>query len=162
MPLVKCPDCGTDVSDRAPTCLKCGAPRPADAPPFAVSSNGRNTHPLTWAVLAVILGVMLYFWAESNRSNRLPPLPVNVQFRKSLLGARAGYVLIVRNTSDSPLPIAATLTHPSINDSRTFSLYIPARSFTDVGKLNSGWTTQSGDQITLANNSFKPWSGSIP
>ena len=26
MPLIKCPDCGTEISDQAPTCLKCGKP----------------------------------------------------------------------------------------------------------------------------------------
>lgn len=26
MPLISCPDCGSSVSDRAPACLKCGAP----------------------------------------------------------------------------------------------------------------------------------------
>lgn len=26
MSLITCPDCGTEVSDRAPSCLKCGAP----------------------------------------------------------------------------------------------------------------------------------------
>lgn len=26
MPLINCPDCNTEVSDRAPACLKCGAP----------------------------------------------------------------------------------------------------------------------------------------
>ena len=26
MALISCPDCGTQVSDRAPTCPKCGAP----------------------------------------------------------------------------------------------------------------------------------------
>ena len=26
MPLITCPDCGREVSDRAPTCPQCGAP----------------------------------------------------------------------------------------------------------------------------------------
>lgn len=26
MPLIPCPDCGTEVSDRAPACVRCGAP----------------------------------------------------------------------------------------------------------------------------------------
>ena len=26
MPLIQCPDCGTDISDAAPSCVKCGRP----------------------------------------------------------------------------------------------------------------------------------------
>jgi hypothetical protein len=36
MALVKCPDCGHDISDRAPACVNCGAPMAAPAPPVEV------------------------------------------------------------------------------------------------------------------------------
>ena len=35
MPLISCPDCGTEVSDRAPACPRCGAPIAAPAAPAA-------------------------------------------------------------------------------------------------------------------------------
>jgi hypothetical protein len=160
MPLVKCPDCGTDVSDRAPTCPKCGAPRPADAPPLAVASKGRKTHPATWVVLAVLVVAALYYSARWNREMALPVMPVVVQFRHALVGG--GYVLEVQNTSERPLQLAATLTHPAINDSKRFDLFIQPHGHQDVSKLNAGWSTQSGDRVTLENSNFKPWSGSIP
>lgn len=33
MGLVKCPDCGKEVSDKAPACIHCGRPKPGDRPP---------------------------------------------------------------------------------------------------------------------------------
>ncbi len=32
MGLVNCPDCGNKVSDKAPACIHCGRPHPAEAP----------------------------------------------------------------------------------------------------------------------------------
>ncbi|HEY0014293.1 MAG TPA: hypothetical protein VGB79_15730 [Allosphingosinicella sp.] len=44
MALIKCEDCGRDVSDRAPACINCGAPIAAAAEagdaPAKVSTNG--------------------------------------------------------------------------------------------------------------------------
>ena len=94
--------------------------------------------------------------------SELPPLPVNVKFRPSLLGPRAGYVLVIENTSSSPLPVIANLTHTSVNDGRRYDLYIPAGSQTDISKLVNGWTTEHGDRVTLENANYKPWSGSVP
>jgi uncharacterized membrane protein YvbJ len=39
MALIKCPECGTEVSDRAATCVKCGCPisKPADSPTLSSS-----------------------------------------------------------------------------------------------------------------------------
>jgi hypothetical protein len=159
MALVKCPDCSTDVSDRAPTCPKCGAPRPADAPPLALSAKGRKTHPVTLVVSALIIGAIFYYSWQWNRVGALPTMPVEVKFRHAVLGS--GFVLIVQNTSDKPLPLMASLTHPAINDSKRFDLFVGPRGHTDVSRFD-GWITQSGDRITLENSNFKPWNGSIP
>jgi hypothetical protein len=75
-----------------------------------------------WAVailLIPLLGVMAW---KSHREARLPPLPVNVKYRHALLGQ--GYVLVLRNTSGQSLQLMASLTHPSINDTRRFDVYI--------------------------------------
>lgn len=92
-------------------------------------------------------------------TRRSRTMPVAVQFRHALLGP--GYVLILRNNSVQPLQLMASLTHPAINDTRSFDVYIPANGSTDIGKLN-GWITQSGDRITLKNSHYQPWNGSIP
>jgi hypothetical protein len=108
-----------------------------------------------WAVAIALLGYLGYQTHEAN----LPKLPVAVQFRRALLAP--GYVLILRNSSGQPLQVMASLTHPAINDTRSFDVYIAANGSTDIGKLN-GWITQSGDRITLKNSHYQPWSGSIP
>lgn len=128
----------------------CSAPPPAPAP-----ARRRKTHPAVWAVAIALIGYLGYQAYEEN----LPKLPVNVQFRHALLGP--GYVLILRNTSGQPLQVMASLTHPAINDTRSFDVYIPPNGSTDIGKLN-GWITQSGDNITLKNSKYQPWNGSIP
>lgn len=41
MALVKCPDCGTEISDQAPACVKCGRPRGiADQPRTVKARSG--------------------------------------------------------------------------------------------------------------------------
>jgi len=42
MALIKCPDCGHEVSDRAPTCPNCGAPIAAQPPTRATSAQVRE------------------------------------------------------------------------------------------------------------------------
>jgi hypothetical protein len=80
MPLVKCPDCGNEVSDRAPSCPKCGAPIGARqaVPPSAqpVPPPKKKTSILTWGcltliVLAVIGGVL----SKTTGGNPQPAAP---------------------------------------------------------------------------------------
>jgi hypothetical protein len=152
MALVNCAECGGGLSDQAIACPKCGAP----------VNRPRKTHPVTWAILAALVAVGVVYQVQADREAKLPPLPVNVRFRPSLLGPRAGYVLVIENTSGSPLPLIANLTHTAVNDGRRYDLYIPARSTTDISKLVNGWTTEHGDRVTLENANYKPWSGSVP
>lgn len=50
MPLLRCPDCGKDLSDKAPACIHCGRPNiPAKAPP--------PTPPKRLAPLSALLGL---------------------------------------------------------------------------------------------------------
>lgn len=41
MGLTTCPNCGKDISDRAPTCLSCGRPMPAPQAGLASKPPGR-------------------------------------------------------------------------------------------------------------------------
>jgi hypothetical protein len=64
MPLIPCPDCGTEVSDRAPACPKCGRPiapplMPPPAPAQVVVTQApppkKKTSPAAWGCLVLIL-----------------------------------------------------------------------------------------------------------
>lgn len=49
MALIKCPDCGKEISDSTPSCPNCGKPKP----------GGKKTSPLAWVVLIIfIIGFM--------------------------------------------------------------------------------------------------------
>jgi hypothetical protein len=148
---------GTSVSARVSACPKCGALRAVGAvPPAAAASiQRRKTYSAVWAVAILLLGYLEYLGYVTN----LPKLPAAVQFRRALLGP--GHVLILRNSSRQPLQVMASLTHPAINDTRNFDVYIAANGSTDIDKLN-GWITQSGDHITLKSSHYQPWNGSIP
>ena len=64
MALINCPDCGTEISDTAPTCVKCGRPKPVSA------SKKRQTHPITWLVLLVIIVVVAYQFFISKETKQ--------------------------------------------------------------------------------------------
>ena len=44
MALIKCPECGGQVSDKAPACIHCGCPLPSNtaSKKFYVNINGRS------------------------------------------------------------------------------------------------------------------------
>ena len=165
MPLVKFPEGANQVSDRAPASPKCGAPRAAvpsaEATPSAPPqpTQRRNTHPVTWAVAAILLPIVGWDLWQSGREAKLPPMPVNVKFRPAASGP--GFVLAFENTSSRPLSLVARLEHPAIRDRKKFGLYVGPKSHVDVDRV-SGWTAQSGDRVTLENSNFKTWSGLIP
>jgi hypothetical protein len=153
MAMGTCMECGSQVSEHANTCPKCGTPL----------TYGRR-HPWRFAaavVITILVGVIGLRVVEANRISKLPRLPVEVKFRPSLLGPRAGYVVLIQNTSDQALPIMATLKHSEVNDGKRFDLYVPAQSQSDIGRL-SGWIAERGDQIALQNSGYQPWHGSIP
>ena len=165
MPLVKFPEGVNQVSDRAPASPECGAPRSAvpsaqatpSAPPQP--TQRRKTHPLTWAVAAILIPILGWDMWQSGREAKLPPMPVIVKFRPAVL--EPGFVLMLENTSSKPLSLVARLEHPAIRDRKKFGLYVGPRSHVDVERV-SGWIAQSGDRVTLENSNFKSWTGLIP
>jgi hypothetical protein len=161
MALIKCAECHKEVSDQALACPNCGAPsakatRPAVTNPTTAK---RRTHPVTWVVLAAIVVAGTWYTLQQQRVASLPPLPVKVQFRPALTGP--GLVLMVTNDSNRYLSLAATLTNPSLHREQTFRLDAAPHREVSVGH-HEGWTLSSGDQITIANNDYQPWKGSIP
>jgi hypothetical protein len=159
MALVKCVECGTEVSDKAPACPKCGAPQAtvAAAPPAV--KTPRKTSPVTWAVFFALIGGIFWYSLQSKHEASLPPLPVAVNYRPALIGQ--GLVFMFENKSDGPVSFVATLQHPALNTEKRVEVYVPARGTTKLGS-SDGWIGQTGDRITLANANFQTWSGSIP
>ena len=58
MALLRCPECGREVSSRAPACPSCGYPLQGDAP---LSQGGKNAlqSPHVWGSVALVLGAWL-------------------------------------------------------------------------------------------------------
>lgn len=80
--LIKCADCGAEVSPRAKTCPKCGAP---------VRRRGRRT-------AIVVFGVLLLFWAATQIAER---------GRGSSVGSGGGGgVAAVSSSSEPPVEIS--------------------------------------------------------
>lgn len=87
MALIKCEDCGKEISDKAPTCPQCGAPQEATVQPIAepqkeaesnkntAKGNGKtNKNPyLKWIVLIVVmLALSLPFHYVPSRMTMFP------------------------------------------------------------------------------------------
>lgn len=78
MALIKCTECGTEVSDKASTCVKCGAPvqRPVatTAPAVNTSSVLKQTLP-AWQVVAGLLLCLGMFWFFASLKPNEEPRP---------------------------------------------------------------------------------------
>jgi hypothetical protein len=155
MALTLCSECKTQISERAPTCPKCGAPQ-------ALPVQGRKqrkTHPVTWVVFFALVGFLGWKEYQSVHESSLPTLPLKAEYRKALLGP--GFVVQLQNTSTAAIPVVASLQHSSVNDLRRFDLYVPPGGSVEIGRLQ-GWIGEPGDRITLENSNYQTWSGSIP
>jgi hypothetical protein len=68
MALINCPDCGTEVSDAAPACPKCGRPIALAAQPVhARDRSERSRSPATFTItlssfVLIVLGIAVAVW----------------------------------------------------------------------------------------------------
>lgn len=127
---------------------------PTSTPPKKETSWG------TWLTALFLAGAAIwYFQSPLYKNQYKPEMPVKVGFRPSITGP--GLVLRVENSSDRHLSILATLTNPSINDSRNFRLDVPPGGTSETG-YREGWRLASGDRIVLTHDDYRNWQGSIP
>ena len=76
MALIKCPDCGQEISDQAPSCIKCGRPflkTPSAPPVFTVSRSKpppkkKSSSLIGWIVI-LALGWIAYEFVASSYSD---------------------------------------------------------------------------------------------
>lgn len=68
MALIQCPDCGNNISDRAPSCIHCGRPQfESTAPPPAepaqtIEATGKDAKVMTLvAFFMIVIGFFLMF-----------------------------------------------------------------------------------------------------
>lgn len=84
MPLIECPKCRKQISDKVLRCPQCGAPRLSIASP-SPRSPGLSEKPrkrtgiriFSLLLLAIIIGVSYWFWRAST-SNRAAPLSAGI------------------------------------------------------------------------------------
>ncbi|MEQ1934886.1 MAG: hypothetical protein ABL962_13585 [Fimbriimonadaceae bacterium] len=158
MALLKCGECGKEISDQAASCPGCGAPTTKLAPPPA--KEKRKTSPIAWAAaIAIIVGLLWYSQSREYKEQSLPTLPIDVKFREAMLGP--GMVLQVQNKSGTPLMVVVSLKNPTTQQEKSFRLDITSNGNGEIGH-QEGWVLASGDQIQISNASFKSWQGSIP
>lgn len=160
MALVECAECHAQISDKAATCPHCGAPvGSSTVPGAAVKPSKKKTHPVTWAVFALLILGAIWFFPKMQREANLPPLPIKVQYREALMGP--GLVLKVTNTSNRHLSLLAILKNPSVNQEKTYRLDVAPNGTAEVGHLE-GWALASGDRMRITHNDYQPWEGNIP
>lgn len=156
MALVKCSECGKEVSSQAAACIGCGHPLSNMAD--NTHSPKRKTSKLAWAVLVLL--VLAGFWFTQSREfkeSSLPILPLEVATRAAMMGS--GEVLMLKNTSNSSLIALVTLKNPTTKEEKSFQVDIPAGEKSEIGHME-GWTVAAGDEITIFNESFQTWNGS--
>lgn len=82
MALVKCPDCGTEVSDRAPSCPKCGRPIAAGPAAPAAAPPKKKTSWLAWGCLTIVVLAVLGGIINRMTGVDKPPAPPSAEEQK--------------------------------------------------------------------------------
>jgi hypothetical protein len=64
------------------------------------------------------------------------------------------------NQSDRPLSVAATIANPATNLQKVYQIDTAPHGSKSIG-ASEGWIGQAGDTVTLVNNNYQHWSGSL-
>lgn len=95
MALIKCPECGSEVSDRAQACPRCGRPLNPYAAPFVQAQAPRAPVPATTGrvLLAIVLGFItlgyLVPWCIAfarHHNKQVPIFLINLLLGWTLIG----------------------------------------------------------------------------
>jgi hypothetical protein len=89
-----------------------------------------------------------------------PELPIEVQYRKSMLGK--GYVVILNNTLNNPISVNVTLRAAAQNKQKKSGLIgLEASSNVSIGWME-GWEFKPGDAITISHDDYQTDTVKIP
>jgi len=159
MALIQCPECKTEVSEKAGKCPKCGHPINA----VSIKKVGKVFGAIIGGVLMAIggLAVIGVGWKYFHKPAPVakPVLPIEVKYRKALLSN--GLVAIFKNKTNEEITVLATFTNPKINVSKSFKLDLGSFSTVEFGHLQ-GWDFDDGDLITLENNEYAVFKTTLP
>lgn len=72
MPLISCPDCEREVSDRAPTCPSCGCPL-VDEPPQVIEQTSKS---IKGVILVGVMMAMAGFLATTAQNDDVARLGI--------------------------------------------------------------------------------------
>jgi len=80
MALIECPECKYQISDKAPNCPKCGAPKISRSSPSPVATNlpktrrpgKRHTTKIIFVFFVLILGIGYWLWRATTSDEAAP------------------------------------------------------------------------------------------
>lgn len=104
MALMRCSDCGNEVSDQAPACPKCGRPiasaanAAASAVGVVASNGGRSRLLLGLQVLGAVIAISGTGWCSYTIAAGPSPAPIATMVVGILLAATAGTIDRMRKT----------------------------------------------------------------
>lgn len=91
--------------------------------------------------------------AASSELARKPAMPVEVSFRRALMGP--GYVAVFKTTIKQDYPVLVTVNSKALGTSQKFSLRLSQVRSTGLGH-SEGATIEAGDEIIVENNNYEP------
>src|SRR3989442_1261560 len=123
MALITCSECQREISAKASTCPHCGAPIKAGPTASPETKARRRTSPVAWVALGILIAIGAAFLLYSGQSRTfreagLPPMPVEVAYRESLVGR--GRVIVMKNTSERQLSVLAAFQNPTTKQQKTY------------------------------------------
>jgi hypothetical protein len=88
-------------------------------------------------------------------------LPVDVTFRKSLVGM--GQVLQLENRTSRDLTLAVHLEYPTTNEEKDGKIHLAANEFQECGWMETeGWIFSSGGSVTLYHSAYRKKTIRVP
>jgi hypothetical protein len=114
------------------------------------------------AVHAITMSVVIFSMGLGGCGKPKPPMPLDVRFRPSKVFA--GYVVILRNTSDTELIVNLTIQRPGswvTTVLRHGFIEIPAKGVREIGWME-GVQVQQGDETVCVSSDFADGKWTIP